>query len=152
MWKQIFKATFIAGSLDIIAAFIQAYLSRKTTPGIVLEYIASGIFGTDAFSGDPQYVIIGLLAHFFIAFMCALTYFILFPQLKFLHKSILLSSFLVSVIAWAVTTRIIVPLSKIQPGPFNIEKALIAVAILYFCIGIPITLFARSFYSNPNTK
>ena len=44
-----FKATAVAGSLDICAAFIQAYLVKGSTPDIILKYIASGLFGKDAF-------------------------------------------------------------------------------------------------------
>jgi hypothetical protein len=40
-----------------------------------------------------------------------------------------------------------VPLSKITPPPFNFTKALIAVSILYCCIGLPISFFAKRFYS-----
>lgn len=147
MWKQIFKAAVIAGCLDITAACIQAYLSKSVTPDILLKYIASGVFGKDAFSGGFEFMLFGLLIHFLIAFACTLTYFLVYPKLKLLHKNILLSSLFVALIAWAITTRLIIPLSKIQTSTFNFTKALIAISILYFCIGLPITAFAKQFYS-----
>lgn len=147
MWKQIFKAAVIAGCLDITAASIQAYLSKSVTPDILLKYIASGLFGKDAFSGGFEFMLFGLLIHFLIAFTCTLTYFSVYPKLKLLHKNILLSSLFVALIAWAITTSLIIPLSKIQTSTFNFTKALIAISILYFCIGLPITSFAKQFYS-----
>ena len=147
MWKQIFKAAVIAGCLDITAACIQVYLSYKMTPDILLKSIASGVFGKDAFSGGFEFMLFGLFIHFLIAFSCTLTYFLVYPKLKLLHKNILLSSLFVALIAWAITTRLIIPLSKIPTPAFNFTKALIAISILYFCIGLPITFFAKHFYN-----
>jgi hypothetical protein len=147
MWKQIFKTTLIAGFLDITAACTQAWLVKGTTPDIILKYIASGIFGKAAFDGGAGFIVFGLLVHFFIAFCCTLVYFLVYPKLKLLQKSICLSAAFVAVIAWAVTSRVIVPLSKIQLPPFNLTKAFIAVGILYCCIGLPICYLAKRYYS-----
>jgi hypothetical protein len=147
MWKQILKTTAVAGSLDIIAACVQAYLSKGVAPGTILKYIASGIFGKEAFSGGFEFLIFGLFIHFLIVFICALTYFLVYPKLRLLQKSVFLNSFIIAVIAWAITTRIIIPLSKIQLPPFNLSKVLIAISILYFCIGLPIAGFTKQFYS-----
>ena len=81
MWKQIFKATLWAGSLDILAAFLNSYLRNKTSPGIVLQYIASGVLGEEAFSGGYATMAIGLFFHFMIAFSCTALFFVLFPRL-----------------------------------------------------------------------
>lgn len=147
MWKQIGKATAIAGSLDITAASIQAYLSSSVTPDRLLRYIASGLFGADAYSGGIEYMAIGLFVHFLIVFACAVTYFFTYPTIRFLHISSWLSSFLVALAAWIITTRVIIPVSQIQPAPFNATKVLIAIAILYGCIGLPITLIANKYYT-----
>lgn len=148
MWKQIFKTTLIAGSLDITAASIQAYLTKGLTPDVVLKFIASGVFDKDAYSGGLGYMLFGLMVHLSIVFVIVTTYFYLYPKFNLLHKNILLSAFLVAFTAWIVTTKIIVPLSKIQPAPFDIKNVSIATAILFFCIGIPITLLTKRFYSN----
>lgn len=146
MWNQIFKTTLIAGFLDIAAACIQAYITNKVKPNIILQYIASGIFGKEAFSGGVGYMLFGLLVHFSIAFACTLVYFMVYPKLELLQKNIFISALFVAVITWSVTTRLIVPLSKIQPAPFNLTKALIAIAILYCCIGLPVCYFAKRYF------
>jgi len=147
MWRQICKAAFIAGCLDITAACTQAWFSKAITPGIVLKYIASGVFGKDAFAGGMGYILFGLLVHFLIAFACTLVYFLVYPKLKLLHVNILLSSLFIAVIAWTTTTQLVVPLSKIKPAPFNLTKALTAIAILYVCIGMPVSYFAKQYFS-----
>jgi len=147
MWKQIFKTTLIAGSLDIIAACTQAWLAKGTKPGIILKYIASAVFGKDAFAGGTGMILCGLLFHFMIAFACTLVYFLLYPKIKLLHWNIFFSSLLIAIIAWTVTTRLIIPLSQIKQPPFDLTKALIAVSILYVCIGLPVSYFAKRFYS-----
>lgn len=147
MWKQIFKTTLIAGSLDIIAACTQAWLVKSTAPEIVLKYIASGVFGKEAFDGGAGMIAFGLLFHFMIAFACTLVYFMLYPKIKLLHIHILLSSLFIALIAWAVTTQLVIPLSKIKPPVFNLTKALTAIAILYVCIGLPVSIFAKHYYN-----
>mgnify|MGYP001160518652 CR=1 FL=1 len=147
MWKQIVKTTVIVGCLDITAAFIQAYLSKSVTPDIVLKYIASGVFGKDAYSGGFEFMLFGLLVHFLIALACTISYFLAYPKLKLLHKNIFLSSMFIALIAWTITTRLIIPLSKIQTPAFNFTKTIIATSILYLCIGLPIAFFAKHFYS-----
>jgi hypothetical protein len=147
MWKQILKTTFIAGSLDIIAACTQAWLAKSIAPDIVLKYIASGVFGKDASAGGTGMILFGLLMHFLIAFACTLVYFLVYPKIKLLHWNIFFSSLLIAIIAWTVTTRLVIPMSQIKQPPFNLTKALIAVSILYVCIGLPISYFAKQFYS-----
>ena len=147
MWKQILMATLLAGSLDITAACIQAYVTNGTTPDIILKYIASGVLGKDAFAGSYGVMIMGLLFHYFIAFACTFVFFLLYPKIKFLHGSIILNSLLIALVAWTITTRLIIPISKIQPGAFNIKKAFMAVAILFICIGLPISISAKKYYS-----
>ena len=146
MWKDIFKTTAIAGTLDILAAFTKAFISNKVTPGIVLKFIASGIMGNEAFSGDYPIMILGLIIHFFIVFCITLTFFLVYPKLRFLKQSIFLNSFLIAIIAWTITTQIIIPLSKIKTPPFNLLNAFMAITILYVCIGLPIAFFTRHYY------
>jgi uncharacterized membrane protein YagU involved in acid resistance len=152
MLKQILKTTLVAGSLDITAACIQAYATNGTTPDIILKYIASGVFGKDAFEGGYGIMTMGLLFHFIIAFAITVVFFLLYPKLKFLHHKILLNSLLIALIAWAVTTRIIIPLSEIKPGVFNLKKAVIAVGILFVCIGLPISVMAKWYYIKATLK
>lgn len=150
MWKAILKTTLIAGILDITAACLQAYLVKKTMPSIILKFIASGVYGKAAFEGGYNMMALGLFFHFLIVFTCTAIFFLLYPRLGFLKHSIMLNSFLISIVAWTVTTQIIIPISKIQSGVFNLGKALIAAGILFLCIGLPVSWFAKKFYTYTN--
>ena len=136
----------LAGILDITAACIQAYVTRQTTPDVVLQYIASGLLGKAAFSGGVGVLLLGLVIHFAIVSACAIVFFIAYPKIRFLKATVFLNAFLIAIIAWTVTTRIIIPFSKINAAPFDISRALIAIAILFFCVGIPIAVMTKRFY------
>ena len=146
MWKSIFITTLIAGTLDIIVACLNAYLSSNITPDIVLKYIASGAFGNAAFSGGIGMMMYGILFHFFIAFACTMTFFLLYPTLSFLKQNVYLNAVLIGLIAWFVTTIIIIPLSQIPPSPIKFSQVLIAISILIMCIGLPIAYAAKGYY------
>ncbi len=146
MWKQIFKTTFLAGSLDITAACVNAYLSGKIMPGSVLKFIVSGVFGKAAFEGGYGIMAWGLFFHFVIAFACTATFFLLYTKLKFLTYSHLLNSLLIAVIAWSVTNLVIMPLSNTPPITFRPAKAATAIGILIVCIGLPLSYFTKKFY------
>lgn len=146
MKRDILKTTFIAGTLDIFGAFAYNYITRKTPPDIILRYIASGLFGKSAFSGGGLYPLIGLVCHFLIVLACVVVYFKLFPRISLLRRSILLSALLIALAAWGVTTLVIIPLSKIGVFSFGLSAALTAIAILFFCIGLPIAFFTRRYF------
>jgi uncharacterized membrane protein YagU involved in acid resistance len=146
-WKSIFITALIAGTLDITAACINAYHSAKIPPDIILKYIASGAFGNAAFSGGVGMMMYGILFHFIIAFACTVTFFLLYPKLSFLKHSIFLNAVLIGIIAWFVTTIIIIPLSKIPPNPIKFSQALIAILILIICIGLPVAYAAKKYFS-----
>jgi hypothetical protein len=150
MFKQILKTTLLAGSLDITAAFTQAYLKSHVLPSDVLKYIASGVFGKAAFEGGYGMMALGLLFHFIIAFACTLFFFLLYPKLKFLKYSHVLNSVLIALVAWGVTNLIIMPLSNTPKGTFNLSRAAIAVGILFVCIGLPISIMSKKYYFGKN--
>jgi hypothetical protein len=149
MRKQILITTLIAGCLDITGACTQAYLSRSITPDVLLKYIASGFFGKDAFTGGFGMMMIGLLVHFFIVLACTLIFFLLYPKLKFLQHSIIINSLLIALVAWTVTNLVIIPMSNITTAPINYLRAMIGFAILFICIGLPISISAKKFYTQP---
>ncbi len=146
MWKQILKSVIIAGCLDITAASIQAYVSKGISPDVVLKFIASGWFGKEAYSGGLEYIMFGLLVHFLIVLACTLAYFWAYPKFRSIQKNVGASALLLALIAWTVTTQLIIPLSKIEAAPFNLAKAFIAIMILYFCIGLPIAFLASKYF------
>lgn len=148
MWKNITKTALLAGSLDITAACLQAWFMSGVTPEQVLRYIAGGAFGKTAYSGGLEMPLLGLIFHFFIAFACTACYFWVYPKWRLLGRRLWLDSLLIGLVAWIVTTQIIVPLSHIKASPIILEKALMAIGILVVCIGLPIAWGAKKFYQS----
>ncbi len=146
MWKQILNAGLLAGSLDITAACINAYLSGKVMPDRLLKFIASGVFGKAAFSGGYGMLAWGLFFHFLIAFSCTIVFFILYPKIPFLRQSHIVNSLCIGIVAWAVTNLIVMPLSHTPKIPFAAGKVAVAIGILVVCIGLPLSILAGRYY------
>jgi len=146
MWKSILLTTLIAGTCDIVAACTQAYVLAKVLPIQVLKYIASGAFGKSAYEGGIEMPLLGLLFHYLIAFACTAVFYWLYPKLSLLKFNLFLNAFAIGIVAWFVTTQIIIPLSQFTPAPFSISKALMAISILIICLGLPIAYRAKLFY------
>jgi hypothetical protein len=135
-----------AGLLDIAAACTQYYINTGKGPGNVLRYIASGVFGNKAFTGGTTMAGWGLLFHFIIAFGLTIFFFWLYPKISWLGKNKVEAGLLYGIFAWLITNLIIVPLSLAPTPPFVLAKAAIAMLILMFCIGLPISLMANKHY------
>lgn len=135
--KKVFIIALIAGTLDGVAAVI--FLAKMNFIG-VFQYIASAIFGKEAFTGGLKMALFGLLMHYLIAFIFTVFYTLVAQRATFLHQNKLLSGIFYGIFAWAVMNLVIVPLTKIPHGTFNIEKAIINCVILIFCIGLPVAI------------
>lgn len=145
--KVILVAGLIAGALDIIAACTSFYINTGKDPQIVLKFIASGVFGGKAaFTGGQAMVAWGLLFHFIIATGFAAFFVLLYLKWKFLSKHIILSGLLYGLFAWIIMNRLVVPLSRTAPQPFDWSKAIISMLILMFMIGLPIALITKKYY------
>ena len=143
-------AGLVAGTLDITAACIQAYLKTETMPSQVLKYVASGAVDPKTFSNDTMLAAVGLLVHFIIAISFTFFFFFLARQIPSLVKYPVLIGVLYGVFVWGTMRFIILPyISRLNPKPIvgqeAIKNAAIAAAIIVVCVGIPIVLFAKKY-------
>ena len=143
----IIKTGLIAGILDIICALVQYYLQAGKNPEVVLKFIASGVFGPSALKGDISFALYGLLFHYLIAFIWTTFYFLIYPKIPLLSRNRTLSGFGYGFFVWVIMTRIVVPMSNTPKIPFSIGRAVIAVLILMFAIGLPISFLINKYYS-----
>ncbi len=145
--KVILVAGLLAGSLDIIAACANAYLNNpNSTPDKVLRFIASGVFGKQAFTGGSIMVAWGLLFHFIIATGFAALFVLAAQRFRFLRQNFVVSGLLYGLLAWLIMNRVVVPLSQTPPQPFAWEKAIIAMLILVCMVGVPIAWVTNKYY------
>jgi hypothetical protein len=146
LFERILLAGIVAGSLDAAAAIINYYVATGKNPVRIFVFIASGVFGKQAYSGSQSIAIFGVLFHFLIAIIFSAFYFWIYPKIQFLHKNKLISAFLYGIFVWLVMNLVIVPLSNTPALPFDILNALLAVLILIACVGVPVSFMAASFY------
>jgi hypothetical protein len=144
-------AGLIAGTLDITAACIQAYLKTGTTPGQVLRYVASGAVDPKSFSNETLLAVCGLIVHFIIAISFTFFFFFLAKQIPLLVKYPIPIAILYGVFVWGTMRFIILPyISRLNPKPIvgqeAIKNAAIAAAIIVVCVGIPVVLLARRYF------
>ncbi len=145
--NPILTAVLVAGTLDILGAFTQFYIMRKMNPApIVLKYIASGVFGPDAMKGGAGMMIIGLLFHYLIVLGCVLAFYWLYPRVSVMRYNKWLTAVVYGLLVWVVTNLVIVPLSLVRRGPFNLNNALIAMLILIVMIGIPLSFIIGNYF------
>ncbi len=144
---NILKAGFIVGTLDIIAAFIQFYSKTEKKPIVVLNFIASGVFGKEAFTGGNKMAAFGLFFHYIIAMGFTLLFFALYPKLKELIHNKLILGMIYGLFIWIIMQFLIVPLSQAPSMKLSFQGSITAILILVVCIGIPLSWFAQN-YSN----
>src|SRR6267154_65435 len=136
----------LVGTLDAAAAVIQFIIPTWRNPVRIFEYIASGVFGTNAFSGGPVMSVLGLLFHYFIATAWTSLFFTLYPRIPWLAKNRVAGGLVYGVFIWLMMNMVIVPLSNVPHFPVRVSGAAIGMAILMIVVGLPISFRANRYY------
>jgi hypothetical protein len=139
-------AGLTCGVMDITAALV-VYGSVYGVPALqLLQGIASGLLGRQAYRGGIATAALGLLLHFVIAFSAAAVYFLASRKFPFLIQQALVSGVLYGVAVYFFMQQV-VALSATVKRPFSVQLMLIGVVIHIFCVGLPIALMVRKFSS-----
>jgi len=144
-FQPIFLGGLIAGTLDICAAFLTAWLRRGVRPAAVLRFVASGLLGPAALSGGAKTALLGLALHFLIATTATVIFYLASRKLLFLIERPITFGLLYGVAVYAFMNFVVIPLSKITPRPAPLSDRIIGLLIIMFCIGLPIALIVRRF-------
>jgi len=136
----------LAGTLDGLAAIINYLVQGGKKPEIIFKYIASGVFGKEAFTGGTGMIAWGVFFHFLIAFVFTIFFFFIFPRVKWLRANVIAGGLLYGLFVWLVMNQVVVPLSEISQGPFKLKSAVINMLILMACIGLPVAVMANKHY------
>ena len=146
--KNIIVIALIAGTLDAVGAIVV----YRADPIKLFQFIASGAFGVEAFSGGVGMAFWGLLFHYIIASAWTVLFFFMYPAIKILRKNRYVTGLLYGIFVWIIMNLIIVPMSKIPQAPFNLKSALTGASILVVMIGLPISLLTYRYYSKRNSQ
>lgn len=143
--KSVLLTAFIAGTLDAAAAVINYGIATGKNPIVIFPFIASGVFGKDAFTGAGVMIFWGFVFHYLIAFLFTLFFFVIYTRVNLLAKNIFVTAIIYGLFVWAVMNLVVVPLSNTPKSAFDWHRAVIAAVILIICIALPITIGARKY-------
>src|SRR5450432_990312 len=90
-WRAIGAAGLICGTLDINAAFINAWAAANVTPPQLLRIVAGGVFGSPARDGGWGFALFGLVLHFCVAFSATIVFYAFSRRFKFLTRRAVIS-------------------------------------------------------------
>jgi hypothetical protein len=133
----------VVGTMDITSAIIITLL-RGGTITRLMQFIASGLMGKQAFQGGPPIAALGLALHFVIAFGLVIVFYVASRKLAFLKQHPVPSGIVYGLIVFAVMNLIVLPLSAATPR-HTLSGDLIQIAIHMFIIGLPTALLIRRF-------
>ena len=144
--RRILITGLIAGALDIAAALINAFIANGTKPARVFQFIASGLFGQEAFASDVM-VLWGFLFHFCIALSWTAVYFILYPKIRPIATRPAVAGVCFGIFVWVAMNYLILPLTLVPKFPFDFFRAMTGASILIIAVGIPVAWSAHKYYS-----
>lgn len=148
--KVIFLGGVIAGTLDLIAACVSAWLRTRTTPIRVAQFIASGAMGQAAFTGGNKTVLLGVAFHFLIATVATAVFYLASRKLRVLIERPVAMGLLYGVLVYLFMNFVVLPRSAItQRGTPTLSARAVQALIIMFCVGLPIALIVRR-YSKHN--
>ena len=131
----------IVGAMDITAAIIQA-ISRGATATRLLQFVASGLIGQNAFQGGTATAALGLGLHFVIAFTLVTVFYVASRNFVLLRRYAVVSGLAYGLIVFGVMNLIVLPLSAAKPR-YSLSGDLIQIGIHMFIIGLPTSLLVR---------
>ena len=135
----------IAGTFDITYACIFSYVRRGTRPAVILQSVASGVFGQSAFTGGLKMAAMGLLFHFLIATIAAAVYYLASRKIRILITQAVVCGILFGVCVYLVMNLVVVPLSAAGGRPSFPWPILINGLLIHMLgVGLPSSLFARA--------
>ena len=146
-YVAIFSAWLVAATLDITTAtlnYIFTYGGRLT---ILYQFIASGLFGRNAFAGGLLMAILGLLFHYTIALIWTLIFYFFYPRVKAFRRNRFVTGIIYGLAVWTAMNLVVLPLSGVPHIPFRPVQTTLAILYVVFCIGVPISMIIGKFYS-----
>src|SRR5882724_4888439 len=145
--KPIFRfailSGLIVGALDAVAACVNAYLQRGVSPFGVFRFVASGVFGKEAFTGGWDIAALGLLFHFAIAIGWTSLFFVTYHKLKILQLNKIYVGLCYGIFVWLGMNFAVLPLSNVPPLVYRLVPTVIMIGIHMFVIGLSISLLAN---------
>lgn len=133
----------VVGTIDILYAIGFWYVVRDVAPLRVMQSVAAGILGRDAFMGGAATGALGLALHYFIATSMVIAYHLAGRRVRVLFDRAVPLGLLYGVLLYGVMNYVVIPLSAASRPGFYAPWVLISLAVHAIGIGLPCALFAR---------
>ena len=143
--QPIFLGGLIAGTLDLTAACVYSWLRASVSPIRVFQFIASGVLGTDSFTGGAKTAVLGVALHFLIATVATAVFYFASRAWFFMIEHPIVAGLLYGIPVYFFMNFVVLPLSQIQQRPQPLSARIVNLVILMFCIGLPIALIVRRY-------
>jgi uncharacterized membrane protein YagU involved in acid resistance len=138
--RTILFAWIVAGTLDVTTAVTYYPLTANVTPRQILQGIASGILGAQAFQGGNATAALGLGLHYLIAFIWTIVFYVLASRIRPLTRRPLIVGPLYGTFVWLAMNLIVLPMSHVAHRPLRLQPSIIGAVILMICIGTPMAV------------
>lgn len=137
----------IAGTLDILYAWLFWNLKAGVSMIRILQSVAAGLLGPASREGGLPTAMLGLAAHYFIALSMAAAYYLVAGRLPELRQRPIILGAAYGLLLYGIMNYIVVPLSRAGGGGAK-DPLWIGLSILVhmFFIGVPIALATRRAY------
>ncbi|HEX9706133.1 MAG TPA: hypothetical protein VGA24_00705 [Steroidobacteraceae bacterium] len=132
-----------AGALDIVNATVFWRLYNGAAPAVILQAIAAGLLGKDAFAGGAVTAALGLFLHFFIACGMGAVYWLACLRWPSLIAKPVAAGIAYGVLTWLAMNYLIVPLSRAMPPPFIPSWFIDGVLAHVLLVGLLLAFVAR---------
>lgn len=141
-WGTIGRATLIAGGLDFLFASI--VLSGGAVARL-WQFVASGVFGRDAFSMGMAGALWGVLFHFLIMGMFSAFMFLVCTRTTLIARWTFVGGLAYGIFIWLVMNLLVVPLSRAGHGlvPPRLGMIMNIGFVMHLVIGVVIVLVTK---------
>jgi peptide-methionine (S)-S-oxide reductase len=144
--QTIIRAGLLAGVMDITAAIFISIMRGRTAVRL-LQSVATGLLGMDAYEGGLSTALLGGFLHFTIAMIWATLFYGASRKLPILRKQPILSGVVYGTAVYFFMNHVVLPLSAF-PHKMTFQL-LTGLSVHIVCIGLPIALIV-SRYSSVN--
>lgn len=145
---NIIKVGLLIALVDLLLAFIHAYIFNAVEPIKVLHYVASGLLGREAFDGGLVTAFYGLIFHMIIAVGWTAIFYLLFENISMFSKNRFPFGVTFGLFIWLVMNLVIVPLSDTPPQKAKSMLPLLTMIIIHMFLGYLMALYSRKLDRN----
>jgi phage shock protein PspC (stress-responsive transcriptional regulator) len=139
----ILYGTLVVGTLDALDAIVFFGLRNGTAPSRIFQSIAAGLYGRRAYQIGIHSIGLGILLHYFIAFLIVAAFYLISRGVPILRRQPVIAGIVYGIAVYFVMNYAVLPLSAAGRGAFVLPVFVNGILIHAFGVGLPSAWFAR---------